>query len=321
MAPVRLVKKGKVFDPSDYVLPLDCQGYAQSPQTLIGEDFVRVYFSCRYSDAPGRFISRIVFVEFDLSFSNLRRISEKSILAESQLGSYDEHGIFPFHIFNDEGKIYGYISGLSRRQSVSVESSIGLAETFDFGETFYRIGSGPILSASLEEPFLVCDPFVMKVNETYHMWYIFGLRWIREGAESNPERVYKIGHAISMDQVNWSREGSPIITDSIDENECQALPSVICHDGTYHMFFCFRNVFGFKEDKAKGYRLGYAFSKDLISWTRNDDLLQFEQSRDNWDSDMMCYPHVFSIREKIYLLYNGNDFGKNGFGLAEVLFN
>ena len=36
----------------------------------------------------------------------------------------------------------------------------------------------------------------------------------------------------------------------------------------------------------------------------------------DWDSDMMCYPHLCSVNEKIYLLYNGNNFGKTGFGLA-----
>jgi hypothetical protein len=32
----------------------------------------------------------------------------------------------------------------------------------------------------------------------------------------------------------------------------------------------------------------------------------------------MCYPHVFQAFEKVYLLYNGNNFGKYGFGLAEL---
>ena len=31
---------------------------------------------------------------------------------------------------------------------------------------------------------------------------------------------------------------------------------------------------------------------------------------------MMCYPFLFSDENKHYLLYNGNDFGRFGFGLA-----
>jgi hypothetical protein len=38
-----------------------------------------------------------------------------------------------------------------------------------------------------------------------------------------------------------------------------------------------------------------------------------------WDSDMQCYPHVFGCDGKTYLLYNGNAFGRDGFGLAELV--
>ena len=72
----------------------------------------------------------------------------------------------------------------------------------------------------------------------------------------------------------------------------------------------------FEADKEKGYRLGYAYSKDLINWTRDDDNSGISISKEGWDSDMMCYPHIFKVDDKVYLLYNGNEFGKNGFGLA-----
>ena len=40
-------KLGKIFDPSEHKLYEDYIGYAQSPQVLIFEDFVRIYFSIR----------------------------------------------------------------------------------------------------------------------------------------------------------------------------------------------------------------------------------------------------------------------------------
>ena len=33
---------------------------------------------------------------------------------------------------------------------------------------------------------------------------------------------------------------------------------------------------------------------------------------------MQCYPHVFECDGKVYLLYNGNEFGRHGFGLARL---
>ncbi|HEY5774234.1 MAG TPA: hypothetical protein VIS75_16465, partial [Chitinophagaceae bacterium] len=60
----------------------------------------------------------------------------------------------------------------------------------------------------------------------------------------------------------------------------------------------------------------YAYSDDLRSWQRDDDNAGLDVSNEGWDSEMLCYPHIFSCDEKIYLLYNGNEFGRFGFGLA-----
>ena len=85
------------------------------------------------------------------------------------------------------------------------------------------------------------------------------------------------------------------------------------------MVFCFRNATGFRNNKERGYRLGYAYSSDLINWTRADNEVGIEASEGEWDSNMMCYPHLFHCNGKAYLLYNGNEFGRYGFGLAELI--
>ena len=44
---------------------------------------------------------------------------------------------------------------------------------YDNGETFERVGNGPVLGPSLNEPFLVGDGFVKKYNNQYFMFYLF----------------------------------------------------------------------------------------------------------------------------------------------------
>lgn len=148
------------------------------------------------------------------------------------------------------------------------------------------------------------------------MWYIYGERWIDNTIDNSPARVYKIAHATSTDGIEWKKEGKQVISDVIDVNECQALPTVVFHNNRYHMYFCFRHAFGFRKDKDKGYRIGYAYSDDLINWTRDDEHSGITTTEGSWDSDMMCYPHIFHYDDKVYLLYNGNEFGRFGFGLA-----
>lgn len=309
-------KMGKVFDPSRASLPDHCTEYAQSPQALVFEDFVRIYFSCREKDATGQYLSHISFVEMDKGLKGITRYAGKTVIPLGDLGCFDEHGIFPMNMLRRQDEVWGYTCGWSRRKSVGVETSIGLAKSTDDGLTFQRCGPGPILTASLHEPFLVGDPFVKVVQDRFHMWYIFGTSWSHQPSEKTPARVYKIGHAISDDGVSWEREGRQIIESRLNADESQALPTVFFHENRYHMLFCYREATDFRQNRLRGYRIGYAYSDDLATWTRDDQQAGIDVSPSGWDSQMICYPHVFQLAGKVYLLYNGNEFGRHGFGLA-----
>lgn len=311
-------KIGKIFNPTEHRLANNCVEFAQSPQALVFDDFVRIYFSTREKDVSGKFLSHIAFVDMSKDFSKILKISDQTVLELGQLGCYDEHGIFPLNVFNDNGRILGYISGWSRRVSVSVETSIGLAVSKDDGLTFERLGNGPILTSSVNEPFLVGDPFVARYSSKYYMWYIYGTKWSSYQSEDAPQRVYKIGYATSDDGINWHKAGKKIVADKLNEDECQALPTIVELDGRYHMYFCYRQATNFRKDRDSGYRIGYAYSDNLVDWERDDDNSGIDVSESGWDSDMMCYPHIFKCDGEVYLLYNGNEFGRHGFGLARL---
>ena len=288
-------KLGKIFDPTKHTLLNDCFEYAQSPQTLVFDDFVRIYFSTRKKDPKnGKFLSHIAFIDMDKGLHKIINSSKETVIELGNLGCFDEHGIFPINVVRDKERILAYTCGWSRRVSVSVETSTGLAISNDNGLTFKKVGDGPILSSSLNEPFLVGDSFVRIYGNTYHMWYIYGTRWI-DNPEEESARVYKIGHAISSDGVSWKRDGKQIISDKLNKDECQALPTIIYHQNKYHMFFCYREAIGFRKNKERGYRIGYAFSEDLVNWKRDDTNVGLHVSENDWDSDMLCYPHVFEV--------------------------
>ena len=64
--------------------------------------------------------------------------------------------------------------------------------------------------------------------------------------------------------------------------------------------------------------MGYAYSKDLVEWTRDDSKVGIGLSESGWDSQMIAYPYITQIHDKYYMFYCGNDFGKEGFGYAEL---
>ena len=315
---MKWIKLGQIFDPRAYSLANGCLEFAQSPQAIVFEDFVRVYFSTRARDSNGKYLSHVAFAEFEKDFARVIRVSDRTVIPLGELGSFDEHGIFPFSVVRSEGRILAYTTGWNRRVSVSTDASIGLAISDDNGLTFRKFGAGPVLSASLHEPFLVGDAFVRNLGGTWHMWYIHGTRWLTHTKGEAPDRVYKIAHATSADGVSWRKEGRQIISDKLNEDESQALPAVIQIGRSYHMFFCYRQSVDFRRNRNNGYRIGYAFSDDLVDWTRDDASAGIDVSAHGWDSDMQCYPHVFEVDGEVYLLYNGTEFGRFGFGLARL---
>ena len=320
MSTMKWKKLGKIFDPTEYQLPNNCVQFAQAPQALVFDDFVRIYFSTRSVDEKnGKYLSHIAYVDMKKNLRDVIRISEKTVIPLGGLGCFDEHGIFPMSVMRHGDAIYAYTCGWNRRVSVSVDTAIGLAISLDDGLTFQRIGDGPVLAASLHEPCLVGDGFVKVVGGVFHMWYIFGTGWKKFSHDTPPDRTYKIGHAVSNDGINWSKkEGRQIITDLLGEDESQALPTVIEINGRHHLFFCYRQSFDFRKNKDRGYRIGHAWSDDLMGWTRDDESLLLDVTPGDWDADMLCYPNVFECDGNVYLLYNGNEFGRYGFGLAKL---
>ncbi|MEZ6129430.1 MAG: hypothetical protein R3C59_12170 [Planctomycetaceae bacterium] len=313
-------KLGRIYDPVRTPSLPNCTEFAQSPQALVFDSFVRIYFCTRERDSrSGKFLSHVSFVDMSPDLRSIIRTAERSVLKPGDTGCFDEHGIFPINVLRVNDRIRGYTTGWSRRVSVSVETSIGLVVSHDDGETFERIGPGPVLTRSLFEPCLVGDGFVQHWNGTFHMWYIFGLPWKQFPDSHQPERIYKIGHVTSSDGIHWSQQsGRQIVSDVLGDDECQALPTVIHRNGRYQMWFCYRYASDFRTNPERGYRLGYAHSDDLITWTRDDREAGIDVSpdADDWDSRMMCYPHAFHCHGLTYLLYNGNEFGRYGFGAA-----
>jgi hypothetical protein len=315
---VKWIKAGRIFDPTEHQLPNGCVEFAQSPQAIVFDDHVRIYFSSREVDkGNGKYLSHVLFADFSRDLTRLQAIADNEVLPLGELGAFDEHGIFPLNVLRHGSQIFGYTTGWNRRVSVSVDTAIGLAISTDDGRTFERIGAGPVLGPSLDEPFLVGDGFVAVIGGEFHMWYIYGTSWSSQRDGGTPERTYKIGHARSVDGIDWKKDGGPpIVPDSLGPQESQALPTVIEIDGRHHLFFCYRESFDFRSNSARGYRLGHAYSDDLEHWVRDDEDPRLEGTEGEWDSDMQCYPHVFELDGKICLLYNGNEFGRRGFGLA-----
>ena len=311
-------KLGQVYNPVDYSSSKSwMKEFAQAPATLIFDDFVRVYFSCRpTADQNGQYVSYSSFIDLDRNdLFKVLRFAEQPILKLGKLGTFDEFGTYPVSVIRHEHEFRAYYAGWTRCESVPFNVAIGMGISTDNGETFEKIGDGPILSYSPEEPFILSGPKIRKFNDKWYLWYIAGSKWILDG--NKPEPVYKIRMATSDDGLNWNKVNRNLIESVVEENEAQASPDVFFLDGKYHMFFCYRYSTNYR-GKEKGYRIGYAYSHDLLNWTRDDSKVGITVSDHGWDAEMVSYPHVFNLDKNIYMLYLGNQVGRFGFGLAKL---
>jgi hypothetical protein len=56
----------------------------------------------------------------------------------------------------------------------------------------------------------------------------------------------------------------------------------------------------------------------MVTWSRRDEMAGIEVSEEGWDSEMVNYPHVFVLDGETYMLYQGNEMGRSGIGLAKL---
>ena len=81
------------------------------------------------------------------------------------------------------------------------------------------------------------------------------------------------------------------------------------------MWFAYRKYYEFRQNRESAYRIGYAVSADGVNWNRRDSDAGIEPSQSGWDSEMIAYPYVISHERRLYMFYNGNGFGRTGFGM------
>jgi predicted GH43/DUF377 family glycosyl hydrolase len=311
-------KLGRIFNPLDFEKKYWMKDFAQCASAIILDDCVRIYFSSRPErDQDGQFVSYTSFADFDRSdLTRIIRLSEKPILELGELGTFDEFGIYPSSVIRYNDMFYFYYAGWTRRVSTFADVSIGLAVSED-GENFSRVGKGPILTNTLDEPFQVSGPKVRLYNNRLFMFYLAGEKWVLN-EEGKSESIYKIRVATSDNGTDWKRSAINIIHPVLENNECQAGPDVFYKDGKYHMYFSYRYGLNFRGND-RGYRIGYAYSYDLFNWHRDDENAGICLSAEGWDDRDMHYPHVFNLDGSFYMLYNGNEFGRYGFGLAKLI--
>jgi hypothetical protein len=264
---------------------------------------IRVFFSVR--DDKNR--SSLASVDVALKDHRFQLVSEVSgpHLSPGVRGAFDADGVNVSCVIQEGDRLLGYYLGWTVGAHVPFTNFIGLAEAAASGADFERRYRAPIVGRSEINPFGVAYPWVVRFGDSWRM-YFGSMTWGREGLDCR----MVIKGARSHDGRIWQQEPNVVIPLLGEKDPSEFAVSrvvVLRDDSAWSMWYARRNP---------DYRIGYACSEDGESWVRRDDLFTFVGAAERWEATMQTYPCVFDHQGRRYMLYNGDGYGRTGFGIA-----
>jgi hypothetical protein len=299
----RWIKLGQLFTPREQPQHPKLITHAANPTPVhLREDTYRIFYSAR--DEANR--SSVGAVDVDISQGKVIVEHRDPFFLHGPRDSFYSDGVSLGNCYVAAGRKYMSFMGWHRPSLGHWRGEIGrLILTQGVG---IELDSGtPLLKIDSEDPVSLSYPWIHSRPEGgFDMWYGSTLKW--DGG--NGEMVHVVKHAFSDDGESWRRTGYAL-SDGVGLLQATSRPSVHMNGrGYFEMWFSFRGA------ANRNYRIGYGRSDDGVKWRLDLTGSDIDVSLDGWDSEMIEYPYVFTHAGATYMLYNGNQFGKTGFGLA-----
>lgn len=235
----------------------------------------KMWYLCTYNSGVGN----IWYAESPDGINWVNK-SNTPVLNTDSVNSWDSHAVGGGAVIKD-GNIYKmYFNGLNENYG---QSSTGLAISSD--GTHWQKFALPVLSADSSTQYHIGTESVLKVNNTYYLFY---------GASPvNNYNAFTINLATSSDGINWNKyQGNPILTSTQSwEGIGITYPSVIYDNNRFVMIY---------ENSARD-KEGIAYSNDGIHWSKNKNPV-FSLQQTNWAQ--IDYPFLIKAGNEYRIYYS-----------------
>ncbi len=306
MIGMRWKKLGLVYGP-DGTLPW-AKSHAMIPTPFrLSSNVIRVYVT--FCDEKG--LGRPGYVDVSAHDPlQVIAVSSRPLLDLGDPGTFDENGLLACSVVPiNDGRVFMYYVGFELGTKIRYRLLTGLAISVDGGTTFERYSPTPILERSATETYFRCGPYCLYGKQGFRLWYVAGSSWTELDGKQMP--VYDIRYIESKDGIHWPRQGEVQIAVTQQDEHGFGRPCVLPKaNGEYQMFYSVRRR------SLGAYRLGYAESSDGCNWNRLDDKLNLDVTSGSFDANAIMYAAPIRVDNKLYLFYNGNEFGRDGFAVA-----
>lgn len=301
MSAGRWRKLGRVFTPNSNHPMLET--HAANPLAVhLSGDVFRVFYSGR--DADKR--SSVGAVDINVVTREIVSAPSEPVLAFGSENSFYSHGISVGCLHEVGSSRYLLYMGWHIPPGQHWRGQIGSMK-IDANARLVSASENPLVGLSAEDPVSLSYPWVLRQDDgTFLMFYGSTMSW----DAGNGEMLHVIKRARSNDGYAWRPDGLAVPFE-IGFAQAFSRPTVVgnVREG-FHMWFSYRGKPGLP------YRIGYAWSADSLTWSLRAGCAGIDVSEAGWDSEMIEYPFVFDHEGARYMLYNGNDYGRTGFGLA-----
>lgn len=297
------IKKGLIYSPESSKF-----SYGSHPCIIkVDGDLHIIAFTCR--DEKNK--SHIFLSYAKVNNGSVSLIGEpKLAMVPGDIGYFDCDGVISGCLIKNKDKYYLYYVGWQ-----NLPDDLWICDT---GRAILDINKlelnkeflGPVIGRDKNHPlFAAATAFFITEDGDWHTWYNSGIKW--ERTETSLNHYYGLHHAQSKDGINWVYDKIQCLPFKDKYEYAFGRPSVVYWNGMYHMWYAHRAT-----KFIDTYRMGYSTSLDGVNWARHDEISGIDVSESGWDSQMICYPCVFEHDGYKYMLYNGNYYGRSGFGYA-----
>lgn len=244
-----------------------------------------------------------------IQFKNYKQIEivdfqDSPILVHGVKGQFDADGVaYPWIVTMPDQELYLYYVGWQIDSIYGFKNTIGLAKKPRNSNIFLKNSHNPILPISSQTPMGTGSCSVYFEQGCWEMYYTHFREWDQSNKIAVPN--YTIGYAQSTNGLDWIVKKDNLIRNFQLPRSCR--PNLIKTKQEANMWFCAR------QDQYMIYQSKYDANKMELS----TPTLDLEPSKNStWDSESVAYPHIFNHKNKRYMIYCGNEYGKGGLGIA-----
>lgn len=281
-----------------YATPF-CSHLANPTPFYLGGNIVRIFFSSRnLKNKAG-----ITFIDLDIDrFELLNNKLNILFKAEGYTNTYFRDGISLGNIFSHKMRYFLSFMGWDISSKSPWEGRVGIAEIDPFSPSLLYISDTPIIETFEHVDSSLSYPMVRAINDELHIWYGNTLK----KDAGNGDMLHTIHLSILKSDNSLEHKGQ-VIDYEIGKSQAFSRPTILEHNGTLNMLYSVRGI-------STNYRIKRVVSNDGFTWEKAD--FQLIGTNHLGEQEMQCYPYLITIADKVFLFYNGNEYGRSGMGIA-----